>query len=338
MEKEAMRELKFDKNRKRVMYCPCGKSNKDGKFAPFKDYHNKGYCHSCDTTFFPEIEKEVKPIYTPPAPTSKHDYDLVIKYCRDFKNNNFIKWLKSKFKDEEVQDTIKRYLIGSHNHWNGATIYWQIDKFQRVRSGKIMLYNASNGKRVQEPYNHINWVHTVLKTPHFNLKQCLFGEHLVNEFPNKIVAIVEAEKTASYMSILYPDKIWLATGSKGNFKYELLKSLYGRTIICYPDKSEFNNWNEVAISLKERGFNISVADVLENTNLPDGSDLVDYLERGLLFREPQKEAQREPQREAKQIITDAEKDVSILYRKNPAIHKLISTFDLTDENGIKINV
>jgi hypothetical protein len=66
--------------------------------------------------------------------------------------------------------------------------------------------------------------------------------------------------------------------------------------------------------------------------------LVDYLERGLLFREPQKEAQREPQREAKQIITDAEKDVSILYRKNPAIHKLISTFDLTDENGIKINV
>ena len=325
-----MRDLKIDKNRKRVKYCPCGKSNKDGKFAPFKDYHNKGYCHSCDTTFFPEIEKVVKPMYTPPKPISKHDYDLVIKSGRNFKKNNFIKWLKSKFEDVEVRDTIKRYLIGSSNHWKGATVYWQIDKFQRVRGGKIMLYNASNGKRIKQPYNHINWVHTVLKTPHFNLKQCLFGEHLLNEFPNKIVAIVEAEKTASYMSILYPDKIWLATGSKGNFKYELLKSLYGRTIICYPDKSEFNNWNEVATSLKERDFNISVADVLENTDLPDGCDLVDYFESGLSFREPQ--------REVIQIITEAEKDVSILSRKNSAIHKLIETFDLTDELGFKIRI
>jgi len=323
-----MRDLKIDKNRKRVKYCPCGKSNKDGKFAPFKDYHNKGYCHSCGETFFPEIENEAKPIYIPPKPTSKHDYDLVIKSGRNFKNNNFIKWLKSKFEDVEVQNAIKRYLLGSSNRWNGAIVFWQIDKFERVRAGKLMLYNASNGKRIKEPYNHIDWVHNVLKTLHFNLKQCLFGEYLINEFPNKIVAIVEAEKTAAYTSILYPDKIWLATGSKGNFKYELLKSLYGRTIIAYPDKSEFDNWNEVATLLKERGFNISVDSLLENTDLTDGSDLVDYFESGLSLPESK--------RKIKQIMTQAEKDVSILYRKNKAIHKLIETFDLTDELGFKI--
>ena len=283
-----MSDLKIDRNRRRVKLCPCGKSNKDGKFAPFKNYDDKGYCHSCGETFFPEIENEVKPIYTPPKSMSRHDYDLVIKSGRNFKNNKFIQWLKSRFAIEEVKEVIERYLIGSSNHWKGGTVFWQIDKFQRVRGGKIMLYNASNGKRVKEPYNHINWVHTVLKTPHFNLKQCLFGEHLVNEYPNKLVAVVEAEKTAAYMSIIHPDKLWLATGSKGNFKYELLKSLYGRIIVAYPDKSEFNTWNEVAILLKEKRFDINIDETLENTNLPDGSDLVDYLESGLSLVEPTK--------------------------------------------------
>ena len=40
----------------------------------------------------------------------------------------------------------------------------------------------------------------------------------------------------------------------------------------------------------------------------------------------------------KQIITEAERDVSILYTKNSAIYKLISTFDLTDELGFKIRI
>lgn len=43
--------MDFDKNRFRIKYCPCGKSNKDGKFAPFQGYDDKGYCHSCDRCF-----------------------------------------------------------------------------------------------------------------------------------------------------------------------------------------------------------------------------------------------------------------------------------------------
>ncbi|WP_372938062.1 DUF6371 domain-containing protein [Seonamhaeicola sp.] len=39
------------------------------------------------------------------------------------------------------------------------------------------------------------------------------------------MAIVESEKTAIIMSMFLPDFIWLATGSKGNFKYELLELL-----------------------------------------------------------------------------------------------------------------
>lgn len=52
-----MNQLIFDKNRKRVKQCPCGKSNKDGKFVPFKSYQDKGFCHSCGRTFLPEQSK-----------------------------------------------------------------------------------------------------------------------------------------------------------------------------------------------------------------------------------------------------------------------------------------
>jgi hypothetical protein len=64
-------ELKFDKNRFRVKFCPCSKDNKDGKFVPYVGFENKGYCHSCGETFLPELPKAEQwntpqPQYTKP--------------------------------------------------------------------------------------------------------------------------------------------------------------------------------------------------------------------------------------------------------------------------------
>lgn len=49
--------MEFDANRGRVKYCPCNKSNHDGKFAPFKGCEVHGYCHSCGKTFLPDLKK-----------------------------------------------------------------------------------------------------------------------------------------------------------------------------------------------------------------------------------------------------------------------------------------
>ena len=46
--------LKFDKKRHRVKHCPCGKSNRDGKFVPYVGYDTKDYCHSCGQVYLPE--------------------------------------------------------------------------------------------------------------------------------------------------------------------------------------------------------------------------------------------------------------------------------------------
>ena len=96
-----------------------------------------------------------------------------------------------------------------------------------------MQYDRFTGKRIKEPYNHINWLHKATKEPDFNLCQCLFGLHRVNEDYQKTIAIVESEKTAIIMSIVLPHYIWLATGSKENFKIEMLKPIKKRTSVLF---------------------------------------------------------------------------------------------------------
>src|SRR5690606_29533189 len=115
---------------------------------------------------------------------------------------------------------------------------------QNVRHGKIMLYNSGTGKRTKNPNGkaYINSVRSTLKLKDFNLCQCLFGLHLINETETRTVAIVEGEKTAVIMSLFKPEYVWLATGSKQGFKYEMLNPLKGFKIIAFPDKREYTDW------------------------------------------------------------------------------------------------
>lgn len=73
-----------------------------------------------------------------------------------------------------------------------------------------------------------------------------------------------------------PDFIWIATGSKSNFKFELLEPLKKRKCFAFPDKGEFINWNKKAIALKTKGFKIEVSNLLEQTPFKNGYDLADY--------------------------------------------------------------
>jgi hypothetical protein len=175
------------------------------------------------------------------------------------------------------------YRIGSsHQKWDNSTVFWQIDQFNKIRAGKMMKYDPKTGNRIKVPYNHISWMHTVYKKHDFHLSQCLFGLHLLNLEPcNKEskheVRIVEAEKTAVIMCGLFPQYIWLATGSNSNFKPSLLHPLKGNQVVAYPDKTEFAKWNKVANELNRSGYTIKVSTLLENSDLEKGSDLIDLL-------------------------------------------------------------
>jgi hypothetical protein len=125
--------------------------------------------------------------------------------------------------------------------WNGSTVFLA-DRCQdgNVRAGKIMGYDAVTGHRVKEPFNQVNWVHSVRKLPDFRMKQCLFGEHLLSDtsatMSSKPVAIVESEKTALIAALSSPTSPGLPPeGMHGCFNSEAMQVLEGREVILFPD-------------------------------------------------------------------------------------------------------
>lgn len=276
-------KYKFAKNRNIAKNCPCGKDNKNGKFAPYVGADRFGFCHSCGKNFMPingSIEVPLAEKKFDPQ-TSFHSLELVEKSYLSELPNHFIQFLYSVFTKQEVDDVVTKYFIGTSKKWNGATVFWQIDANEFVHAGKVLLFDAKVGKRQKtaEGKSYINWVHSILKLKNFNLSQCLFGLHQIADSKLSTIALVEGEKSAVIMSLFKPKYIWLGTGSKRGFKFEMLKPIKDYKIIAFPDKSEYNDWLCKAKELNAIGFNIVVNDWIENTNYPDGTDLADiYIE------------------------------------------------------------
>lgn len=276
---------------------------------------------------------EVK-YFAPPEP-SFHDYSLVSQSGRNYKQNNFIQFLTTIFSVDEVKGVILKYLIGTSKIWNGATVFWQIDNSEKVRHGKIMLFNPETGKR-QKRVNgkaFISSVRAVLKLNDFVINQCLFGLHLINESNQKTIAIVESEKTAVIMSIFKPNYIWVATGMKGGFKFETLKPIKDYKIIAFPDKSEYNDWLKKAIELNGIGFKIVVNDWLEQTDYEDGTDFADVF---IIEKIKSKIDQNLTESKPENSYTKTEKIVYNIEHHTPEIRLLIETFDLIDSDGNEI--
>ena len=150
--------------------------------------------------------------------TTYHDQNVIQMYSNSKKQSNFITYLHKHFLQQEVLRVVEKYHIGTTNYWYGATVFWQIDHFNKIRGGKIMKYNSITGKRIKEPFNHVSWMHRQLKLTNFVLQQWLFGLHLVNTISKSdIICITESEKHAIIISLQFPNSICLETGRKAGF-------------------------------------------------------------------------------------------------------------------------
>ena len=129
------------------------------------------------------------------------------------------------------------------------------------------------------------------------------------------------------MSIFKPEYIWMATGSKHGFKYEMLLPIKQYKIIAFPDKSEYSDWNKKASKLNSFGFDITVNDWLENTSYEVGADFADVL---IIEK---KKAGKTIKYEI--IYTKTEHRVHEIKQK-PEIWELIKIFDLADSNWNEI--
>lgn len=231
-----------------------------------------------------------RPMYHEP-PTNRFDvlpHQLVDASAKAYHRNNFIAFLTKCFDEATALRLAKLYKIGTSKHWPGATIFWQIDVNENVRTGKIMLYNPADGHRVKQPYNHITWAHILsqkLKVesqkPDFKLNQCFFGEHLLNTHPFKIVAIAESEKTAIICNFIYPEYIWLASGSLDGLSLQKCMVLKEREVLLFPDLNGIDKWKKRAKELNGQLplATFAVDKTLDNTATPGeragGLDMAD---------------------------------------------------------------
>ena len=177
-----------------------------------------------------------------------------------------------------MRNILSKYKVGTSKWSNGSTIYWQTDNSGNIRSGKVMSYDVTTGKRKKNVDGKplITWVHKLLKLENFNLEQCIYGLHLLNN-ETKRVGIVESEKTAIILSLSLPQITWMATGSLMGFKEEFLNPIKDKEIVAFPDNGGYDSWQQKAATLNKIGFQIAVSDMLENNQYQSGIDLADLI-------------------------------------------------------------
>jgi hypothetical protein len=118
----------------------------------------------------------------------------------------------------------------------------------------------------------------------------------------------------------------MSTGSKQNFKNEILTPIKHKEIVVFPDKSEFNDWSNKATELNKFGYSIKVSDYIEKQNFEVGTDLADvYI--SLNNKKPSFE----------ELTTD-EKEVVRLSKVNSDLLQLIKTFELCDSFDNQFNI
>lgn len=213
-------------------------------------------------------ERKERTAYRPPIkprPMPPTDYvptEYLIKSLSF--DSNLCEFLCGAFDAETIKRAWKDYGMGATK--DKATIFWQIDINGKIRTGKIIKYNAETGHRMKEL--GANWIHAVMKKQGllpttFNLSQCLFGEHLLIKHPNKDVALVEAEKTAVICSMAIPEYNWLAAGGKSQLSVDKMRVLRGKRVVAFPDIDGFEEWQGRVKNLRAIGIEIVVSDYLQ---------------------------------------------------------------------------
>lgn len=242
---------------------------------------------------------------------------------------HFLSTLLTAYYGSEAKEVLNRlleeYRLGATR--DGAVIFWQIDRMNKVRTGKVMQYNPEDGHRIKGgATSAVNWIHSILKKQRvlpeeWQLSQCLFGEHLLSSNPDKVVVLVESEKSAVIGSAIFPGYVWLATGGKSRMKEEKLRVLSGRIVLLFPDADGYTEWKQRAGSMNF--CKVIVSDLIEKNATPEQKaahiDIADWI----VFQI----------RESKIMCTanhlvEAERILQRMIEKNPVLQKLIDDFDL----------
>ena len=190
---------------------------------------------------------------------------------------------------EAVKWMTEEYRIGcySMNGHDNYTVYPNIDRQGRVCNLKVQHYETdpSSPRFAHSTSNACFWLGSIWvregrlpKNARFR-STCLFGEHLLNRYPDSLVILVESPKNAIFGALAFPKWPWVATGNKGMLRREVLQPLQGRDVIVIPDRDAIGEWRAVIGGMADLA-NFTVVDICEH-KAPEGElkfDIADYLQ------------------------------------------------------------
>lgn len=235
----------------------------------------------------------------PPPLPSFVPHDLMTATMRCYGKNNFVRFLNTLYDTEMVKRMIGRYHVGTSAHWDGATVFWQVDEQGLVHHGKVMVYDSATGKRSKHLFSTAE---CLMHLPNFNLQQCFFGEHLLID-KDKPVALVESEKSAVIAAEHMQQYLWLATGGSSGCLNQRMHILHERQVVMFPDMKCLAQWQVAAHKLRQLGAKVEVSTYLEENatdeELVKGLDIADFI---IEERRQQRERETEPIRRTQSLV------------------------------------
>ena len=272
----------YEVNNAGTIFKKSGKTNRKEKKGILNDFSVYFYAQNVapfkhGTNTFKEIlgSEYTAPKYIPVAKTKEveHKFSFSDYISTTKQRNHFTTYLKKQAPNLSNVYDIRGVKTG---YLKDATLYPYINYNNEFVTAKIVQYNSLTGKRIKSLYaNNFHSYKPIKKelgiTKEIHKKySCFFGEHLLSG-NNKPVVIVEAEKTAVILSMLFENIVFLGTGGANFLKGKDYSILSNRDVFLYPDAG-VSEWFEIG---KKRNWFVS--EILENKGTA-GSDAADYLE------------------------------------------------------------
>lgn len=250
-------------------------------------------------------------------PPRQADYlpeDMLTTAQRYGEQTGFFAWLRNEFGLDAARNVFRKYRIGGSQYTDEsrkrAAVFPYINTQGRVVDGKIFHIDQLTGSRKTSAALRV-WVDGKGKTQEFRSSWaiaelnrqrrkngmqeinrapwCNFGDHLLQEQPTAEVCLVESEKTAVICSLVYPERVWIAAGSKNNLTVERCAAYAGRHITLFPDRDGIDEWRNKAKQLTAAGLIIRIDTTLSHYDGNLHDDIADLI---LRFRHGE---QQEPQ-------------------------------------------
>ena len=193
-------------------------------------------------------------------------------------NSAYLAWLESRFGSDTTLRICNEYYVGGIAN---RAVFWQVDGEGCIHTGKIMAYDEHTGKRLKGE-GTVEWIHAVMRREgslpeEWELVQCMYGEHLLKRYPDKVVAVTEGAKTAHIGAILMPTMVWVGVDSMMSLTAEMLSPLKGRRVVLFPDEGKgYEVWSsKIGTIAAEVGFTYAVSSFMEGRD--GGSDIADLI-------------------------------------------------------------